>query len=347
VLINQFDEQVWHNGGGMFFGPDGFLYLSEGDEGGIGEQFNNAQVITNGVFSGVLRIDVDQNPARSHPIRRHIQDGGILPAGWPHSFSGNYWIPNDNPWLDPGGSLLEEFYAIGLRNPHRMTHDPPSGRIWVGDVGQSLEEEIDLIEKAGNYQWSYREGEAEGPKSKPSSIRGTEKPPLFRYPRSLGRCVIGGYVYRGTVHASLLEGRYIFGDYASGALFSLAYNGVDPPAFAQLCNMPEAALSSFGIDQSNEIYMCSMLDGKIWKLIQLPDPSPIVVVPQRTGGRLVLQFSNAPGLSFSIFASTNPGLSMTNWTPLGQAQETLPGIYIFDSTIAAGIAPMFFRVRQP
>ena len=130
-----------------------FLYVGCGDEGGAWDQFNNSQVITNGFFSGVFRIDVDSNPSRSHPIRRYIRDGGGVPSGWPPTTNGNYMVPNDNPWLDPGGSILEEFYAIGLRNPYP---DGPAIRqadkCGIGDVGQDLEEEIDLLQKAGNYQ---------------------------------------------------------------------------------------------------------------------------------------------------------------------------------------------------
>jgi len=180
VLINQFDRGFWHNGGAMFFGSDGFLYLSNGDEGGANDSFANTQMITNGFFSGIFRIDVDMIPSRSHPIRRQIRDRGGVPIGWPPTFSANYFVPNDNPWQDPGGSVLEEFFAIGLRSPHRMTLDPPTGRIWLGDVGQVTQEEINLIQKGGNYQWAYFEGSAIGPKPQPASLIGTDSPPLPR-----------------------------------------------------------------------------------------------------------------------------------------------------------------------
>ena len=80
IMISQFDEHEWHNGGDMFFGPDGFLYLTVGDEGDLGEPFNNAQKINDGLFSGVLRIDVNQDASRSHPIRRQPQVGGTPPS---------------------------------------------------------------------------------------------------------------------------------------------------------------------------------------------------------------------------------------------------------------------------
>src|SRR5690606_4598025 len=124
-------------------------------------------------------------------------------AGWPPTYTANYFIPNDNPWQNAGGSILEEFYAIGLRSPHRMTFDPATGRIWLGDVGQGTREEVDIIEKGGNYQWAYREGTIAGPKSKPNPLIGADKPPVHDYSRTLGNCVIGGYVYRGSEHPSL------------------------------------------------------------------------------------------------------------------------------------------------
>jgi len=124
ILINQYDPHSWHNGGGMFFGPDGLLYVTNGDIGGNDDPYNETQKINLGLFSGVLRIDVDMDPTRSHPIRRQPQ-GHTPPAGWPPTFTQHYYIPDGNPWLDPGGSLLEEFYAIGLRSPHRITYDHP------------------------------------------------------------------------------------------------------------------------------------------------------------------------------------------------------------------------------
>ncbi|MDB6018213.1 MAG: hypothetical protein JWR19_2702 [Pedosphaera sp.] len=273
VLINLFDRHLWHNGGGMFFGPDGFLYLSNGDEGGASDQYNQAQKINGSLFSGVLRIDVDQDPSKSHPIRRHPQDAVAPPAGWPSSSSAHYYIPNDNPWQDPGGSILEEFWAIGLRSPHRMTYDPPTGQIWLGDVGQDVREEVDLIVKGGNYQWGYWEGTYPGPKPMPSPLIGNDTPPVYDYPHDQGDgCVIGGYVYRGAKFAADLGGKYIFGDNDSGRIWTLVYNGSSAPTVTYLVNMPPGmnyagGLSSFGRDQNNELYMCAMGPaGQIWRL---------------------------------------------------------------------------------
>lgn len=281
VLINQFDHNLWHDGSGMFFGPDGYLYLGVSDEGDAFDSFGNSQTIRGELFAGVLRIDVDQNPARSHPIRRQPQPEKDLPAGFTeNNYSANYFIPNDNPFLDPAGGVLEEFWAVGLRNPHRMTLDPETGRIWAGDIGQNKWEEIDVIERGGNYQWVYMEGfhpttEHDVEKARPADADylGVEKPPLYEYAHGTeGKCIIGGYVYRGRLYDKELGGKYVFGDNGSGRLWALSWNGVAQPTVEYLGNMPPGAnytgLSSFGVDQENELYICKMgRPSKIYKLV--------------------------------------------------------------------------------
>jgi uncharacterized repeat protein (TIGR03806 family) len=273
VLINQFDRHLWHNGGGMFFGPDGFLYLTMGDEGDNNDPYLNGGRVNRGLFSGVLRIDVDRNPARSHPIRRQPLSGSAPPAGWPKSYTQNYYIPNDNPWLATNGSVLEEYYAIGFRSPHRITYDAATNRIWLGDVGQSSWEEVNLIEKGGNYQWSFREGAHDGGNPRPSTVLGVERPPVFEYPHRDGyTAVIGGYVYRGTEHAAYLDGKYIFGDNGTSRIRAMSYDGSGTPEIVELCTVPNGGseitgLSTFGLNQSEELLMCTVGVGvKLYKL---------------------------------------------------------------------------------
>lgn len=276
VMINQFDEHDWHNQGDLFFGADGFLYVGMGDEGGLNNVYGNAQRIDGGLFSGVLRIDVNQDSSRSHPIRRQPQAGGEVPAGWPATFSQGYGIPNDNPWQDAGGGLLEEFWAIGLRNPYRMSPDPVTGTVFIGDVGQTGMEEVNILAKGGNYQWSYKEGTAAGPNAQPANLIGTNKPPYHAYAQTDGnRCVIGGHVYRGAAHTAALGGQYVFGDYTSGRIWAMKWQGLGTPEIRQVASTTGYTLSGFGLDHGQEIYVMSLnFTGRILKLSTRPAPPP-------------------------------------------------------------------------
>lgn len=279
VLIQQYDRHDWHNGGGMFFGPDGFLYLTIGDEGGANDQFNSTQKLNDGLFSGVLRIDVDQRGGSiSHPIRRQPQNPAVPPAGWPNSFTQGYFIPNDNPWQDPNGGILEEFYAIGLRSPHRMTYDAVTGNIWVGDVGQGSREEISVIAKGDNLQWPYKEGYINGAKTRPTNLIGTDTPPVYDYPRGTGTCVIGGFVYRGAKWRSQLNGKYIFGDHTVRNIWIMDYDPISGTTDVDfMVNVPaegvggKAGISSFGTDSEGNIYVLKLFGtnqdgGKVYKI---------------------------------------------------------------------------------
>jgi glucose/arabinose dehydrogenase len=184
VFVDLTNQTVWHHGGGMFFHPvNGFLYYTDGDNS-VGD---NDQIITKSLYSGVFRIDVDcRGGSVSHPPPR--QPTGGLTA--------NYFIPNDNPFVGQS-NVLEEFFCLGLRSPHRMTYDPVSGKIFIGDVGESSREEIDVINpgEAGlNFQWNRCEGNLG--KMEPPYI-GISRGPVLDYPHTDGRAIIGGYVYRG------------------------------------------------------------------------------------------------------------------------------------------------------
>ncbi|MEL6254133.1 MAG: NPCBM/NEW2 domain-containing protein [Bacteroidota bacterium] len=277
IMIKQYDRHQWHNGGGMFFGMDGFLYISSGDEGGANDQYNTGQKINVGLLAGALRIDVDKDPSRSHAIRRQPLNPATPPSGWPNSFSQGYFVPNDNPWQDVNGTILEEFYAIGFRSPHRMTQDTQTGDIWMGDVGQGSREEVSLVPKGSNLQWPYKEGLINGPKSKPGSLIGFDQPPVHDYARGEGTCVIGGFVYRGNKWPSL-RGKYIFGDHTTRRVWALDHNQqngnttksdlVTIPAFG---TGSKAGISAFATDAAGEIYVLKLYGtnqdgGRIYKL---------------------------------------------------------------------------------
>ena len=290
ILIQQYDRNNWHNGGGLVFGPGGFLYLSLGDEGSVNDSYGSAQKIDGGFFSGVLRLDVDRDPARSHPIRRQPLSAAAPPNGWPPSFSRGYFNPDDNPWQSPGGQTLEEFWAIGLRSPFRMSFDETSGNFWVGDVGQNSREEINLLSREANYQWPYREGTLAGTRASPSPLLGIEKPPLFEYGRQQGGCIIGGLVYRGGDHPDLV-GHYVYGDWNTGVIRSLSQSPGGPWVATDLVTQARegwgrhVGLSGFAADADGELYAFSLAGtnrdgGVIQRLVRnvesLPEPPALL-----------------------------------------------------------------------
>lgn len=259
VLIDQQDESVWHQGGAMFFHPeDGFLYLSIGDEGYVRCELDNCQRMDKDLFSGVLRIDVDLRGGEvSHPIPRQPETGRTA----------NYFIPNDNPFVGQPG-VLEEFYALGLRSPHRMTHDPEEGLTWIADVGEVQQEEIDILAPGANYQWNSLEGTAPGTRSVPDIPLGVWTDPIFTVPRSEIAVLIGGYVYRGE-RLPELRGRYVFADFVSGGIWAMSYQREgdqvfpEPPELLVQSQFRDRTngITSFGVDLSGHLYVLPLGPG--------------------------------------------------------------------------------------
>ncbi len=257
LLIVQPDEASNHNGGELLFGPDGYLYLSIGDEGAYNDIFENSQRITKDFFGGILRIDVDRRP------------GNLAPNSHPAVQPGAYSVPRDNPFVgatrfngapvDPA-AVRTEFWAVGLRNVWRMSFDSVTGQLWAADVGQKSSEEIDLIVRGGNYGWNYRESRGRGPRANPEGLTFIE--PIWDYPRSEGFSVTGGFVYRGTRYADL-DGQYIFADYVSGRVWALRPDGerrVSADRVRQIAQV--AAITSFGLDpRTGEILIASLTQG--------------------------------------------------------------------------------------
>ena len=252
-----------------------------GDAGGTDDEFNTSQKIDHTLFGGLHRIDVDKDASRSHPIRRQPIDP---PHGLPeNSYTQGYYIPNDNPWLDASGTFLEEFFALGLRSPHRASYDVVDDRIWVADVGQGSREEINLVAKGDNLQWPFREGTIAGPKSEPVNLIGNSKNPVYDYSHATGQAVIGGFVYRGTKFNSALDGQYIFGDHGTRNIWCLNPNTHEVSFMA---TVPfggvgsKNGISSFSTDAVGNIYVLKLFGtdqdgGLIYKFHpggNVPDP---------------------------------------------------------------------------
>jgi glucose/arabinose dehydrogenase len=237
-----------HNGGGLAFGKEGFLYIGLGDGGSGGDPQCNGQNI-NVVLGKMLRIDVDSTPAASL----------------------NYALPPDNPFVGKTGR--DEIWLYGLRNPFRFSFDSANGNLWIGDVGQDSFEEVDMLtpqEGGGNMGWNIREGKH--PFTTTCSQTGnTLTDPIIDYDHTNGdKTVIGGYVYHG-MKMPALAGTYVFGDFISGRVWSLTPSA---QTWTKTLLLDTAAndLAGFGRDQAGELYVARYSSGVVARVHQVGQP---------------------------------------------------------------------------
>jgi glucose/arabinose dehydrogenase len=228
-----------HNGGQLAFGLDGNLYIGLGDGGGEGDPQGNGQNL--GTLLGkILRIDVKGLSAASH-----------------------YQIPADNPFISAPGTR-PEIWAYGLRNPWRFSFDRNTGVLWCGDVGQNKWEEIDIISKGSNYGWNIMEGLHCYSTDSGCNEAGLTRP-IFEYDHSQGCSITGGYVYRGD-KIPALRGHYVYGDYCSGKIWDLQYQGNNVIKIRLLAETG-FSITSFGEDVQGNLYILTH-DGRIYSLVQ-------------------------------------------------------------------------------
>ena len=248
VLLSVAQPQSNHNGGHLAFGPDGYLYLGLGDGGGSGDPhgtIGNGQD-THTLLGKILRIDVD-----------------VLPYG----------IPAGNPFAasnlcgagGTGAADCAEIYAWGLRNPWRFSFDTVTSQLWIGDVGQDAWEEIDRIGAPANLGWRCREGAHDYNTSCGAALNLVD--PVAEYDHGVGESVTGGFVYRGSLYPTL-AGRYVFGDFISHRLWSIA---ADTPAGTVLAVSGGTdagfGISGFGRDVDGELYALSYSPGAIYHVL--------------------------------------------------------------------------------
>jgi glucose/arabinose dehydrogenase len=263
-----------HNGGHLAFGPDGYLYIGLGD-GGSGDDPDHRAQNPNELLGKMLRIDIN------------VAD----------SDEAGYRIPPDNPFIGPAPAR-DEIWAFGLRNPWRYTFDDVArggtGALVIGDVGQNRWEEIDYEPRGRggrNYGWRNREGAHDNVTSRPLAYQPATDP-IFEYGRTDGGSVTGGFVYRGTRLGAAFRGRYFFGDFVSGRVWSIALT-LDSAGEARASDRRDHTaelggaavvgnVSSIGVDADGELYIVNYA-GSIVRitapLTAPPTPRGIKVIP--------------------------------------------------------------------
>jgi glucose/arabinose dehydrogenase len=231
----------FHNGGTLAFGPDGYLYVSVGDD----EASDEAQTLSS-IYGKILRIDVDSAPP--------------------------YTIPPSNPFVDRPGAR-GEIWAYGYRNPWRFSFDRATGDMWIGDVGDARWEEVDMQPASSrggeNYGWPYFEG-AEC--MSPEHCQDALVQPLATYGHNMNCAVMGGYVYRGpTVPA--FTGHYLFGDLCTGGVFTLTGNQQQGWQRVEIGFNP-IKIDSFAEDPAGDVYIIDMQGGVVYKVVDGSIPPP-------------------------------------------------------------------------
>jgi glucose/arabinose dehydrogenase len=299
-----------HNGGHLAFGPDGYLYIGLGDGGSGNDPQNHAQ----NPFSPLgkmLRLDVRVPDA--HPT--------------------GYRVPSDNPFVDGQPiAALAEIWAFGLRNPWRYGFDDfgadATGALIIGDVGQNQREEVNYEPRGAsgrNYGWRLREGSIPTPGVPPTApAYGPLTDPVYDYPRTEGRSITGGYVYRGSRLGAPYQGRYFFADFITSRVWS-AGMAIDASSEATVIDVIEhtaelgesaalGGISSFARDLQGELYLTTFA-GRVWRIgpaTAVPDPPRDLHVVV-TGTDALVRW-NAPRegavpLQYQLEAGSAPGAS--------------------------------------
>jgi len=229
-MLLRIQKPDWnHDGGTIVFGPDGYLYFTCGDGGGANDPQGNGQNL-NTLLGKVHRIDVNRK-----------EDGK------------NYAIPKDNPFIGRT-NVRPEIWSYGHRNIWRMAFDRVTGRLWAGEVGQNIYEEINLVERGKNYGWNVRESfhpfGSKGIGPQPDMVE-----PIWEYDHEVGKSITGGGVYRGKQFPELV-GAYLYADYVSGKIWALRY---DDEKKRVVANRPihdrKLPIMSFGEDERGEVYL--------------------------------------------------------------------------------------------
>jgi len=264
VILDVPQPRSNHNGGRLRFGPDGLLYLGLGDGGGSFDPDGNGQF--GGTLLGkLIRIDVD--PAH-----------------------GDYAIPPDNPFLG-NGQVRDEIWALGLRNPWRISFDAETGDLFIADVGQNELEEVNFQSATSNggenYGWAIMEGSE-------CVSNGCDQTgltlPVAQYAHNAHCSIAGGEVYRGQAYFGLI-GSYFFADFCSGQIWGLRRNGSQWQMDALLDT--NLQITTFGLGEDRSVYVAGRNSG-----VYLLSDGPVQPEPG---------FEINAGLNDSWFNPSTPG----------------------------------------
>lgn len=259
TIIEQSQPFSNHNGGGLNFGPDGFLYFSYGDGGSGGDPGCRAQDPTT-LLGKMIRIDVDNDDFPADPLR-------------------NYAIPAGNPFAGGGG--LPEIFHVGLRNPWRWSFDSATGDMWIGDVGQTAREEVSMAlagESNVNFGWKIMEGfncfSTASCTSPPPCNDPSLRLPVFDWNWTGGASSVGGVVYNGCAMPDMV-GDYFFGDYGPGRIWILPDGTTPAVEITAGIGTGLNNIVHFGEDGDGEILMVNLnnSNGTVYRIIPSTDVS--------------------------------------------------------------------------
>lgn len=343
-LFSQPDRANNHNAGDLHFGPDGYLYVAVGDEGNEHNTLGNAQHIDLNLFSGILRIDVNNLP------------GNLPPNPSPTSaVTSNYSIPSDNPFVGATSfdglpvnpnQVRTEFWAVGLRNPWRFSFDRVTGLLYCGDVGQDTVEEVDIINKGGNYGWATYEGTL----SPPPGVTTNGQPvaqnvtfPIIKYTHgsatNQGNCVIGGVVYRGSRFPEL-NGAYVYADYSTARFWATFYDGTN--ASNPISLFTASAPTSFGVDPRNGDVLYTENGGNIKRLIPL---KPVITsIGCYETNIMVCGAGGSPGSPCYLLCS--PDMTPASWVRIATNNFDSLANFSFTNSMSSGATQMFYRISK-
>ncbi len=269
-----------HNGGQIQFGPDGMLYIGMGDGGGANDPDGNGQN-NRSLLGKMLRIDTE-------------------------SSIGRYEIPPDNPFIG-NAAYRPEIWATGLRNPWRFSFDPATGDLYIADVGQDRQEEINFQPRSSrggeNYGWATMEGTLclrAGCNQSGLTL------PVQTYPHSEGQSITGGYMWRGA---------YYYGDFVTGRIWSLRRQGNNWVNELAFNGGSSFLISTFGLDESGDLLVANYGSGEIFRLVPVAQPvfTAAAVVnagsfsqPLSAGALATVFATNVLGSNATLIASSLP-----------------------------------------